>query len=196
MKYILYITLLLLFSCANTVLEPEKDILNEAVTAFNNENYDEALKIFTELLSKESVSDQANAYTGLGYVQMRINKHEDAYQSFKKGITLETDTAKNDLLSGLCFLEYSLNADLNQSISYGEQLIASDVSFKMRFDKEVNVKDVSLTIAQSYFGLKKYSDCLKEVQRLGKLTTLNPNQPNIETYLLDTLKVLTVELSN
>ena len=73
-------------------------------------------------------------------------------------------------------------------------LIENDNQFTMVFDPEVNLKDIRLTIAQSYFALNNYSDCLKEVQLLGKLLDAKISDITIEERLLNSLRILIEEI--
>ena len=195
MKYLYSCILLIAVSCSETISnKTPEEILNDGINTFKTGNYEEAIITFNELILNESVDIKKSAYTGLAFAQMRIDKHEDSYASFKLGQSIESDSAKNDILSGLCFLEFSLKLNFQQAIILGNTLIENDNQFSMIFDSEINLKDIRLTIAQSYFALNNYSDCLKEVQLLGKLLDAKISDITIEERLLNSLRILIEEI--
>ena len=198
MKYlVIIITALFSFSCG-TIISPEKtpeQLLTEAETLFAEGKYSDALISFETLIENESIEVKAKSYTGLAYVQMRLDQLSDSYASFSNGLSLSTTVAENDLKSGLSALEHSYKKNYQKSIVLSNEILQSNPTFKMMYDSSIDFNDIRLNFAQSYFMIKNYSDCLLEVKRLGKLPNLTINDSEIEYKLAQSLSELASELN-
>ena len=198
MKYLFILFCVLIASCSDsgsgTDNELDENSLQKAIEALQSQNYDTAIEKFNDAIEDESVETQALAYAGLGFTQMNIYKLDDAFTSFETGLALNVDSAKNANLAGLCFIEFAKNKSFSNAISHGNNLLERDSEFSLLFGLNIDFKDIRLVMAQSFYALKLYEDCLKEVQRLGKLSELNSSDENIETHLLNALKILITEL--
>lgn len=178
-----------------TVNDNSSSILTDAETSFSSGNYTEAIEHFEQLITHSDNDVKADAYTGLGYSLMRTESISDAYDRFKSGVELGETTSTNDVKSGLCFLELTLKDDFNTAITLGKEILASTSGFQMKYDSNIDHKDIRLTVAQSYFGLNDYEKCLVEVQALGKMANDSATDLDIETKLLSVLKELADELN-
>ena len=175
-----------------TVKNNSTSILTDAEVQFSDGNYTEAIAYFKQLLNHSDNKVKADAYAGLGYSLMRTESISNAYTRFTEG--LENAESTNDLKSGLCFLEFSFKDNYTSAITLGNEILTTNSSFEMKYDSTVNHKDIRLTVAQSYFALNDYSNCLTHVQTLGKLTNSSPSDSDIETSLLNVLRDLSDEL--
>lgn len=177
-----------------TIIDNSASILSDASIAFQNEEYEEAIRLFTQLKNHETESVALKSYVGLGYSYMRKGVYASAKSAFIEGLSKQASEGKNDVKAGLAFLEYSVFDQYQNAVNYCLDVLQSSNAFEMMYDTTINHKDVRLTLAQSYFQLKQYSDCLEQVKQLGKLQNTNDSDSELTEKLLHALKTLSEEL--
>ena len=178
-----------------TIVDNSSSILNDAETQFDSENYEESVTFFETLITHQNLEVKAKAYVGLGFSLLRLENLDDAYSTFSTGNGLAQNISVNDMKSGLCVMEYSLNDDFTKTITLAKEILASDSNFEMTYDSRMNHKDIRLVLAQSYFAINDYEKSLTEVQLLGKLANSAATDSDLETQLLSALRDLADELN-
>ena len=180
MKILLYLTLVL-YSCSNS---------NETETTWfssnSSGNYSEALIEFQDLAQNELLKEKSKGYLGLAFTQFKIDEHESAHKSLLTGLNLQSDYS-TDFKAGLAITYYYLKSDYMNAIKYSSEVISEKSSFKLVMDSEINISDIKLIIALSYFELGDLNLCLQAVKDLDSTVTYSSTNNNLSILLLNKL---------
>jgi len=162
--------------------------MNEAIQHFQNAEYSDAETMFLVVISKNNSQLQSDAYMGLGFSQMRLDRADEAYQALQA--SLNENLNNYDAQAGLSLLEYAFRRNYSEAIRIGQQLLVSSPEFVFRYDTSLDKNDIRLNIALSQFAALLFNDCLATVQILDPSYVLSPNDPDFQSKLSAKLEEL------
>ncbi|HMA65909.1 MAG TPA: tetratricopeptide repeat protein, partial [Chitinispirillaceae bacterium] len=114
---------------------PEIDLYNMGLRAFNSRNYKDAIKIFTDLLTKFSSGEYAdNAHFWIGESFYSLGEFTSAIKSYEKVLTFKSSSKADDA-------QFKLGVTYNRM---GQQTLA-----KQEFDKLVSRYPVSEYVSRA-----------------------------------------------
>lgn len=175
------------FTITVSALEAD-EALNQAVAHFQKGEYQAAADLFSIVISKESPQLKADAHMGLGFCQMRLQKIEDAYQSFSTSKAL--DNTNLHAKAGLCLLEYAYTKNYEEAIHCGQEIISSQPAYIFKYDESLDFHDILITVALSQYSLQLFTDCLQTIQQIEPAFSLDPDDNQFQTKLLQKLSAL------
>jgi tetratricopeptide (TPR) repeat protein len=167
--------------------------MNTAIQQFQNLDYASAEVMFKVVISKENLQLVSDAWMGLGFSQMRLDRAEDGYQSLQ--FSLNQNPANLDAQAGMSLLEFAYRRNYSEAIRIGQAVLQSAPAFVFRYDSSLDEKDVHLNIALSQFSMQDFDACLASVQVLDPTFNLSLADPDFQAKLAQKLEELILAYS-
>jgi hypothetical protein len=152
---------------------------------------EDALNSFREVITLADSRYLELAYTGAGFLEISLNKDDEAYQTLSEGLTKLNESVQ--LKAGLAFLEFAYKSDFTKALSYGQSVLNSG-SYTNLLDDQINLDDIKLTIAQSYYQLGDYQDSLDMIKQLNTDFELTLSDTQYKLKMLEELTRLAKKL--
>ncbi len=152
-------------------------------SAFEAGNYTTARTNFQSAINKNDTL--ADAYSGLGWSQAMLGNLSLAATAFEDGLT--EDSGLIDAAAGLAFVyrdHPSPVPDLDQAIAHAQAVITANASWLFAHMTSVDVDDLRVVMAQSYFrkGEASFSNAQAQVDLLDPSNGLDPG--NSATWIV------------
>lgn len=158
--------------------------LNQGWDLFAEDDFLEALAKFEEALGEDAGLGDCN--NGLGWTYLRLDSLDSALEQFD--IAVAKGFVGADAQAGRCIVLNYID-EPRQAIFAGEATIAIDPFFKLEGDKSLDIRDVRLAMAQSYFVLCEYEESLEQLVEI-KPANSGRVDPNSSTFLIDLIMVI------
>ncbi|MCK4416670.1 MAG: hypothetical protein KAV99_00695 [Candidatus Latescibacteria bacterium] len=159
---ILVIIALSISGCGDKGAEPEKtapELIAEGWQAYEARDYGGALSKFNEVVTKDATL--ADAYTGLGWTNAKLNVLSSAVTNFSQCLSL--DPRNLDAKAGLAFV-YNAQNEYSQSITKANEVLSIDPNWSFSHDNTLSSGDLHLLIAENYYALAEFENSLTEVR--------------------------------
>jgi len=160
-------------------------LLKDGWAAFESQDYSTALEAFDAVINEER--DNTDAYNGLGWSFLLLDKLDDASTSFDAGGTKPGASA--DVFAGNAF---TLNALKKYDRSIVEISKAStkapDWSFIHKPGLDIN--DLQVLLAENYFLLGKFTESLSAILKLNSGFTADPETLDGQTSMAQEIERL------
>ena len=135
----------------------------------------------------------AEADNGLGWTWLRLDSLSVAVSSFDAALAKGLPGA--DPYAGQAVAYRDLEpVDLTLAVEAADSALARDVPYEFVHDPRFDWRDLRLILAQSYFGLQRYTEASAEVDSLGGMVP-DPNAERFVEELLAEIERLGGEIS-
>lgn len=127
--------------------------------AYENKDYAGAADLFSQAVIADP--ERAEAYTGLGWTEMRRDNLNEADGQFEIGSF--KDDASSDLYAGWAFASNASKAYTNSN-SRASTALSGDPTWAFVHDATLDHKDLHILKAENFFALGQFGQALTEVQ--------------------------------
>jgi tetratricopeptide (TPR) repeat protein len=187
--------LLALSGCGDDGGGPEILPVEEQLAAgwarFGEGNYSGAIEKFDEAVRTDPAL--GDGHNGLGWSYLRLDSLDVALGEFQLAVAKGFVGA--DAEAGRCLILNRLD-EYRQAIFAGEAVLATDAAFKLEGDVTIDVRDVRLAMAQSYYALGEYVEALEQITTVDAAILINPNSATFAAELLAAIEELTGDLTS
>jgi tetratricopeptide (TPR) repeat protein len=155
--------------CSSSTDDDEKSpeqLVDEGWQAFGSGNYSEAASRFDEAITKNG--NYVEAYDGAGWSYSKLGSLTPAENRFLTGF--RKDSTNYEIRAGLAFL-YHAQQRYIESAQLIEMLLGQGANWTFRGDASIGMDDVRLLLAEDYFALANYAECIAHVQILNPAFT-------------------------
>ncbi|NOZ63101.1 MAG: tetratricopeptide repeat protein [Calditrichaeota bacterium] len=187
---VIVIAIGLFFSCQSDVgtepsnYSPEK-LTADGWTQFENGEYTLALNNFKEAIRASDT--YVDAYNGAGWTNARQQNLSDAASYFSQCLNL--DANYNDALAGNSFLAHA-RKDYQTAVQDGNKVVANDPNWDFSHDANIDIVDVYLVLAESYFALQDFTNSLLQVQKIDPTFSVDVSTYEGKAKLADKIEAL------
>ena len=154
-------------------------------TQYENGEYTLALNNFQEAIRASNV--YVDAYNGAGWASAKLQNLSDAANYFSQCLSL--DANYKDALAGSAFLE-NARKNYQKAVDAGTQLLALDANWTFSHDSALDVFDIYLVLAESYFALEDFVNSLTQVQKIDPTFTADVTTYEGKAKLADKIEEL------
>jgi hypothetical protein len=143
-------------------------------------DFEGALSKFTDAQAEDV--DFAEADNGLGWTRLRLGALRVAVGHFEAALV--KGHASADPFAGMAVGYRDLvPMGLEAAAEAGKNALSRDARYIFVHDPDFDWRDLRLILAQSYFGLHRYSEAAAQVDSLGGIVP-DPNSPRFVQELL------------
>ena len=165
--------------------------LSEGWDKFAEESYTEALGKFQAAVNEDG--GLGDGWNGIGWTCLRLDSLDAAMEAFDRAVAKGYIGAGAH--AGRCLI-FNLRDEFRQSVFAGMRAIEIDPAFELEGDRTIDIRDVRLAMAQSYFALSEYEEARSQMVIIDpKYEALNPNSATFLQDLIGSLEELTETLS-
>ena len=176
--------LVMLFGMSVSSCGDDPNSLDPAWQALQDGDYASAHARFAELALTDTTG---GAYVGLGWVTLLMST--DSLQASDRYFTLVAEDSIDDGYAGWSVTKWALK-DYASVIPIGDVVINHDPFYVFTYESSIDINDIILHQAYSYYHMNQYSGCIVKIQALDPSFTATPNQSGIATLLLSKLEAL------
>ena len=133
-----------------------------------------------------------DGYNGLGWCYLRLDSLETALDRFDLAVAKGFVGAGAQ--AGRCLILNRMD-EYGQAVFAGDEVIEIDDHFALEGDITLDIRDVRLAMAQSYFALGGYEEPLDQITIVDSAILINPNSATFVQELLSAIEDLTEDLS-
>ncbi|MBL7093383.1 hypothetical protein ISS22_05360 [candidate division KSB1 bacterium] len=133
---------------------------------FGTKDYQIALDKFEEAISKDA--NYVEAYCGAGWASARLKNLANSISYFSSCISL--NSSYEDGHAGSAFV-YNAGKNYLSSITSAISALDQNTTWAFLHDETLNYKDLHLLLAENYFALLNFNDCLTQVKILNSSFT-------------------------
>lgn len=178
-KYCSYfLALFFIFNCemGNGFKPPVKEaeeLTNEGWEKFSYgipSAYQNAIIKFNEAIEKDP--DYAEPYSGIGWSNARLTNLAEAISYFNQCLSLNSNHV--DAHAGLAFV-YNARKNYDSAISSAKEALRINPNWIFVHDQSLSHSDLRLMLAESYFALGNFNECLSQVKILNSTFVANIN---------------------
>lgn len=169
------------------------EAMTRAVNYFQSAKYELAESHFQLVIVKNVTTLLSDAYMGLGFSRMRLDRLENDYGYNDLKTSRGLNPSNVDAIAGLSLLEYAIMENYFRAIDYGRETLNKAADFIFRYDNELDKNDIRLNIALSQYAAKLFNDCLVTIQLLDPTYNTDSSADDFKTVLFEKLQEL-VEL--
>ncbi|MFH1277393.1 MAG: hypothetical protein ABIK65_03330 [Candidatus Eisenbacteria bacterium] len=184
----------LLIGCGDENPGPQVDPVVEKLDAgwalFSAGDYTGAIIEFDEAVAMNG--GIGDGHNGRGWSYLRLDSLETALDAFNMAVAKGFVGA--DAQAGRCVILNRFD-EYRQCVFAGQAVLAIDSRFELEADITVDVRDVRLSMAQSYFALGEYLEALDQIEAVDSAILLNPNSATFVLELIRAIENLTEALS-
>ncbi len=180
----------LFFSCESDVGTEPSNYSPETLTAngwtqFENGEYTLALNSFKEAIRASDT--YVDAYNGAGWASARLQNLTDAASYFSQCLNLDANYA--DGLAGNTFLSHA-RKNYQTAVSDGNKLATNNPNWSFSHDTTLDILDIYLVLAESYFALQDFTNSLLQVQKIDPTFSADVNTYEGKAKLADKIEEL------
>lgn len=184
---VLFLMVLIWGCTADTGNEPSnyspETLTANGWTQFENGEYTLALNNFKEAVRASNT--YVDAYNGAGWASARLQNLSDAANYFSQCLGL--DQNYKDALAGFSFLE-NARKNYQNAIDYGNQLMLLDANWSFPHDANLDIYDIYLVMAESYFALEDFANSLIYVKKIDPTFNADVNTYEGKAQLADKIE--------
>ena len=175
---------IMLLGMGTTSCSDDPNSLDPAWEALQDGDYASAHARFAELALTDTTG---GAYVGLGWVTLLMSV--DSLEASDRYFTLVAEDSIDDGYAGWSVTKWALK-DYASVIPIGDVVINHDPFYVFTYESSIDINDIILHQAYSYYHMNQYSGCIVKIQALDPSFTATPNQSGIATLLLSKLEAL------
>ena len=139
-----------------------EELTEQGWDLFGTVDYQSALEKFEEALSKET--NYVEAYCGAGWATARLTDLASSVSYFTSCISLNSSYV--DGHAGLAFV-YNAQKNYLSAITSANSALSQNSAWFFLHDETLNYKDLHLLLAECYFALLNFENCLAQVKILN-----------------------------
>ncbi|MCB0280221.1 MAG: hypothetical protein KDD94_11985 [Calditrichaeota bacterium] len=161
MKICIYLTLLIMISCASQTEDQALTKLDQAWQQFELRHYSAAIDLFKQVITE---SKNLEASVGLGYSYMFLSDYFNSTLILTQAYSDYGNKA--DLLAALVLVLNAEGQDLTTSNLFADELLIVDPQWKFGHQLNLTVNDIYLVQAQNYYLLGDFVKSIEMIQLL------------------------------
>jgi len=174
----------------SVTVPPVVTFLAEGWGLFEEGEYEEAIAKFEAAVNADA--GLGDGHNGLGWCYFRLDSIEPALDRFDLAVAKGFVGAGAQ--AGRCLILNRMD-EYRQAIFAGGEVIETDDRFELEGDITLDIRDVRLAMAQSYFALGEYEEALDQITIVDSTIRINPNSALFVRELLTAIEDLTEDLS-
>jgi tetratricopeptide (TPR) repeat protein len=139
-----------------------QELTEQGWDLFATVDYQRALEKFEEAISKET--NYVEAYAGAGWASARLTNLASSVSYFSSCISL--NSSYEDGHAGLAFV-YNAQKHYLLAITSANSALSQNSTWFFQHDETLNHNDLHLLLAECYFALLNFENCLAQVKILN-----------------------------
>jgi tetratricopeptide (TPR) repeat protein len=139
----------------------DQELLDSGWDNFTNNNFEQSLEFFEEVINRNTMLAEAN--NGLGWSYAKLDSLGKALNSFDDALNANpVDQTKDDCMAGKCFVKDAQN-QAQDCLDYSAEI---SNSWQFEYDQNLNYNDIVVLRAASFYSLANFPASLIEIQKI------------------------------
>ena len=176
----LVLSLFIIASFSISCGESAEELLDSGWANFEAGDYAQAINDFEDAISENS--SLTEAYSGIGWSQLRLDRIDDAENNFQTA--LDRNYAGKEVLAGLAAISLA-KEEYMAAIGYAESILNIDPDWVFVHDSSVDYRDVWLLVAIANFHEGNFAEVESAIKNFDNSFSISENSPS--TWVVGTV---------